>query len=282
MGRFILLTALLCWPAVLTAQTGGGPAVSSATATVFDAPLATERIKLGRVRGEPAAKRELTCFHFAELRVKQFDLGEVGAAQLAILAYKPGAKRAVCQQKTAPGEIVIPADSWSGYFKGAKSGYVFFDADDGTNGGLGFAVFDGRTGARLFTDLAVGEIASTEPIEGGIKLGYKRAFSGGCSIPAAGTSCWSEIVQQMPGVKPEPVPDCAAGYLKAKSEMARGRCEAQQDKGETCFGKEMKLLDEQQWDKSPSVIGYDVEAQIKGSQNSVAAIGDQLSCWPAD
>ncbi len=86
----------------------------------------------------------------------------------------------------------------------------------------------------------------------------------------------------MPGVKPEPVPDCAAGYLKAKTEMARARCEAQQDKSETCFQKEMKLLDEQQWDKSPSVIGYDVEAQIKQSQHSVTATGDQLSCWPAD
>jgi hypothetical protein len=105
------LVALLCWPAVLTAQTGGVPVSPSATATVFDAPSATERIKLGAVRGEPAAKRELTCFHFAELRVKQLDLGEVGAAQLAILPNKPGAKRAVCQKKSAPGEIVIPRPS---------------------------------------------------------------------------------------------------------------------------------------------------------------------------
>jgi hypothetical protein len=111
MGRFILLVALLCWPAVLTAQTDGVPVSPSATATVFDAPLTTERIRLAATRGEPAAKRELTCFHFAELRVKQLDLGEVGAAQLAILPYKPGAKRAVCQKKSAPGEIVIPRPS---------------------------------------------------------------------------------------------------------------------------------------------------------------------------
>jgi hypothetical protein len=111
MGRFILLVALLCWPAVLTAQTGGVPVSPSATATVFDAPSATERIRLAAIRGEPAAKRELTCFHFAELRVKQLELGEVGAAQLAILPYKPGAKRAVCQKKSAPGEIVIPRPS---------------------------------------------------------------------------------------------------------------------------------------------------------------------------
>jgi len=284
MARVILLMALVSWPAVLMAQPGSAqsPGAPGAKPTVFDAPVTTERIRLGTPRGEPAGKRELACFHFAELRVKQLDLGEVGAAQLSILPYKPGAKRVVCQKKSAPGEIVIPADTWSGYFAGAKAGYVFFEAEDGTNGGLGFAVFDGRTGAKLFSDLAVGDIRSAEPIEGGIKLSYRRALVGDCSIPVGGTSCWSEIVQHMPGVKAEPMPDCAAGYLKAKSDMARGRCEAQRDKSETCFQNEMKLLDEQKWDTAPSVIGYDVEALIKHTEQSVTATGDQLSCWPSD
>jgi hypothetical protein len=281
MRRLLLLATLLAAPPVLAAEPGPGQTPVSPP-TIFDAPLKTERITLPKTRGEPADKRELTCFRFAELRVKQLDLGEVGAAQLAILPQKAGAKPTPCQRQTAAGEIVIPAKAWSGYFKGVKSNYVFFDAEDGTNGGLGFAVFDGRTGTKLFEDLAVGEIGTAEPSEDGIKLRYKRAFSGTCSIPAAGVGCWAEILQKMPGVKAEPIPDCAAGYLKAKSEMARGRCEAQNEKGETCLQKEMKLLDEQKWDTSPSVIGYDVEARIKASQPSVTATGGELSCWPAD
>jgi hypothetical protein len=285
MGRWFLLLALLSLPGVpaaQTIQTDGSQATLSTMSKVFDTPVSTERIVFKVRRGEPIAKRELTCFHFAELRVRQLDLGEVGAAELAILPYGANAKRVACRQKRETAEIIISGSKWSGYFKGAKAGFAFFDAEDGTNGGLGFAVFDGRTGAKLFEDLAAGEIRAADPIEDGIRLRYTRAFVGKCSVPVEGSGCWSEIVKQMPGVSAERIPDCAAGYLNAKSEMAHDRCEAHRDQSEACLQSQMKLLDEQQWDKSPSVLGYEVEALITRSRQSVAAVGGQLSCWPAD
>ncbi|HEV2301523.1 MAG TPA: hypothetical protein VGR91_08135 [Stellaceae bacterium] len=213
--------------------------------------------------------------------MKELDLGEV-AAELTILPLPPDGKHPPCRRRTAPGEIVIPAKEWSGYFRGVKSGYVFFDAEDGSNGGLGFAVFDGRTGRKLFEDVAVGGLRGAERAGPAIRLRYRRALVGACSIPHDGAKCWAATAAQMPGVKAAPPPDCGAGYLKAKSAMARGRCEARQGAGPDCIAAEMKRLDEQHWNEAPSVVAYGVEAEIGRSEQRVRALGGALSCWPAD
>ena len=263
------LLALLASATAAAAETPPSP--------VFDRPLASERVDLGSGSG----KRVLSCFYFPGLRVKQLDTGEVGAAELAILPRRD-TRHIACRTRTEAGEIVIPADKWSGYFKGVKAGYVFFDAEDGTNGGLGFAVFDGHSGAKLFEDLAVGDIRSAEPVGGAIRLRYRRALPGACSVPRDGVTCWASIAAKIPGAETAAAPDCAAGYLKAKTDMARGRCEAQNDKRPGCFAAEMKRLDQQRWDDAPSVIGLDVEAEITGSRQSVKALGAAQSCWPSD
>jgi hypothetical protein len=280
MRTLILLAVLSLLPAAPVAAADRKPA--SSPAGVFDRPLRTERVALGGGEAGQARKPRLTCYYFPAVRVKEVDLGEVGAAELAILPLRPGMKRIACQRRTAPGEVVIRSDQWSGYFKGVKSGYVFFDAEDGTNGGLGFAVFDGRTGRKLFEDLAVGEIRAAEASGAGIRLRYRRAGVGPCSVPGDGMKCWARIAEQMPGIKDAPAPDCAAGYQKAKLDMARGRCEAQGGKGEDCLQAEMKRLDEQHWNETPSVVAYDVEAQIDPGRQSLRATGGALSCWPAD
>ena len=266
MRRWLLLLQILLAPTALAAES-----------SVFDPPAATERVTLGKSRG----KNQLDCFYFAGLRVKQLDLGEVGAAQLAILPLKPDAKRVACHKQREPGEIVIRGADWSGYFKGVRASYVFFDADDGTNGGLGFAVFDGHDGKKLFSDVAVGKIGSAEPTEGGIRLRYRRALLGPCSIVSGGAACWPQFVQTA-AVPAEPMPDCAAGYLKAKTEMARGRCEAQNDKTPGCFESQMAELDRQRWDEAPSVLAYDVEAEIGHSRQNLTPVGGERSCWPSD
>jgi hypothetical protein len=268
--RTLLVASILLLP--LAAAAAAPPS------GVFDKPLRTERVVLPKGNAE---KRELTCFYFAGLRVKQLDLGEVGAAELAILPLAPSASPIACRRQAAPGEIVIPSKAWSGYFKGVRSGFVVFDAEDGSNGGLGFAVFDGRDGRKLFEDMAVGNIRAAEAAGAEIRLRYRRALLGKCSVPHDGAACWARIAAQMAGVTAAAEPDCAAGYLKAKTEMARGRCEAQHgDAG--CLDGEMKRLDEQRWNETPSVIGYDVEADIGPSGHSVRATGGALSCWPAD
>ena len=249
---------------------------------VFDPPLATERVPIAGTADGSARKHRLSCFLYKGVRVKELDLGEVGAAELAILPLPPGDGHTPCRRGTAPGEIVVPGKEWSGYFKGVKSGYVLFDAEDGTNGGLGFAVFDGRTGKKLFEDIAVGDIRDAEAAGAAIRLRYRRAVAGACSIPHEGAKCWAATAAQMPGATAAPPPDCNAGYLKAKSAMARGRCEAAQGAGPGCFEAEMKRLDEQRWNEAPSVVAYDAEAEIGPSRQSVRWLGGALSCWPAD
>lgn len=255
-------------------------AAAPTLAAGFDKPLSTERIPIAS-GGASGGKAALSCFYFRGLRVKQLDLGEVGAAELAILPLAGGAKPP-CRRSASPGEIVIPSKEWSGYFKGVRSGYVFFDAEDGTNGGLGFAVFDGRTGKKLFEDLAVGALRTAKTSAGAIRVRYRRVFAGSCSVPQAGAKCWAEMAAGMPGVRTAPPPDCRAGYAKAKAAMAKGRCEARQKPSPGCFAAEMKRLDEQRWNEAPSVVAYDVEAEIGRSRQSMRALGGVLSCWPAD
>jgi hypothetical protein len=263
--------------AVMAAATAHASAPS-----VFDKPLATVHVKTPIKHPEPGQKHELSCFYYRGVRVKQLDLGEIGAAVLAILPLQPGAARVACREPSAPGEIVISDKEWSGYFNGVKGDWVFFDAEDGTNGGLGFAVFDGRTGKKAFEDLAVGGIRAAEPTSSGLRLRYRRAFAGSCSVLTGGSECWSQIVVKLPGVPARPAPDCAAGYLKAKTAMARGRCEAQRDKSPACFDKEMRILDQQRWDDAPSVIGYDVAVELGPAPAVATSAGGALSCWPSD
>ena len=255
---------------------------NAAAAEVFDTPVTVVHAKTPLKHPEPGQKHILTCFYYPGLRVKQLDLGEVGAAQLALLPLKPGAPRIACKESSEPGEIVIPGKEWSGYFDGVKGDWAFFTAEDGTNGGLGFAVFDGHTGRKLFEDLAVGKLRAAEPTPTGLRLRYRRAVAGKCSIPAAGDKCWTQIVATLPGVPATPVPGCKTGYLKAKTAMARGRCEAQSSKTPACFEREMKILDEQRWDEAPSVIGYDVVAEVGSAAAVTKPAGGTLSCWPSD
>ena len=257
-------------------------AASAAASDLFDKPVATVRVATPVKHPDPGQKHVLSCFYYPTLRVKQLDLGEVGAGLLAVLPLQPGAARIPCREAPAPGEFVVPPKEWSGYFDGVKGGYVFFTAEDGTNGGLGFAVFDGHTGKKLFEDLAVGKLRAAEPTATGLRLRYRRAFAGACSVPSGGGRCWSEIAAKLPGVAAEPAPDCAAGYLKAKTEMARGRCEAQRNKGKACFDKEMGILDRQHWNETPSVIAYDVTAEIGPAPATARSAGGPLSCWPSD
>jgi len=264
-------------PPVAAPAAETAPAASS----IFDPPLSVKRLALPRSRTAPTDKNELSCFSFSEVRVKQLDTGEVGA-ELAILPLKPGAKPPACQKAKSAGEIVTPGREWSGYFKGVKGHYVLFDADDGVNGGLGFAVFDGHDGRKLFDDVAVGDIAAAQVDAEGLTLRYRRAAAGECSVPKDGAACWAKIAAALPGIDPAAPPDCAAGYLKAKEAMARARCEAQDDKSEPCFGRQMKLLDEQRWDEAPSVIGYDAEARISAAAQTIWPTGGDLSCWPSD
>ena len=281
------LLAALCVGALLAP--GAPPALAKATAaksapakpaapSVFDAPLKTQKLTLPA--NEVGAKPKLTCQYYARFMVKQVDDGEVGAAQLSIIPLAAGAKP-VCQRKNVPGEKVVSPSDWTGYVKGVKGDYVFFDADDGVNGGLGFAIVAAGTAKKLFEDSAVGNLKSVSLAGDTLTFRYARSYSGDCSVPHDGAACWSKIAAAT-GETSAKQPDCAAGYLKAKNEMAKGRCQADKKAGPTCMAAALKELDRQRWNEAPTVIVYDAETVLKPGGATTRPLGAPTACHPSD
>ena len=58
-------------------------------------------------------------------------------------------------------------------------------------------------------------------------------------------------------------PDCAAGYLKAKNDLAKDRCQADRKSGPGCMAAALKQIERQRWDEAPTVIVYDAETVLR-------------------
>jgi hypothetical protein len=254
----------------------GAIAAPSANA-LFDPPVATQKRALPAAKGAP--KATLTCNYYPRFMVKQIDEGEVGAAQLSIVA-GDAAHKPACQRANLPGEKVIDAKDWSGYFKGAKGDYAFFDSEDGVNGALGFAIVAAADGKKLFEDSAVGDLQGVALDGAALTLRYKRSFSGDCSVPQAGAGCWSKIAAAT-GLEAAP-PDCAAGYLKARNELAKDRCEAQGKADAACLAAAVKEIEAQHWDAAPSVVVYDAQTILQSGQATVKPLAGERICHPSD
>jgi hypothetical protein len=112
-------------------------------------------------------------------------------------------------------------------------------------------------------------------------LRYKRSFSADCSVPHDGASCWSKIAAATELEAASP-PDCAAGYLKAKNELAKGRCEAQSKADAACLAAAVKEIEAQRWDEAPSVVVYDAQAVLQPGQSIVKPLGGERACHPSD
>lgn len=254
---------------------------SSATAapSVFDTPLDTQTVKLPAAKNTP--QTTVTCSYYANFMVKQVDEGELGAAQLSIASIDPLAGKHACKRQNVTGEKVVNPDDWTGYFEGVKGDYVFFQAEDGVNGGMGFAVFAAGSGKKLFEDSALGDLHSLALNGPALTMRYQRSFAGPCSVPHAGPSCWAKIAAAT-GVNASSPPDCAAGYLKAKNEMAKGRCEADKNSAPACLASALKELDAQRWDEAPSVILYEAQTILSAGHATTTSLGAALACHPSD
>lgn len=276
-GVAAMLAVLACvWSPTAFAREGQNTAP-------FDRPLQARRVILGPSSSGKDEKKEVRCFTFAHVMVKEIDAGEVGDEQISILPLA-AAGRPPCQARDVPGEHVIPSESWTGYFLGASSGYVFLSAEDGVNGGLGFAVYRAADATSLFQDAVKldGGRARFRSIvvDGtGLRLRYARVYSGHCSVQTEGAACWARIAAEA-HLPASPAPDCAAGYLRAKQELAAARCEIAHRKDAACVKEEMQGM--QADGASPSVIGYDVEVVLQPPRQAIGPAGGAVSCWPAD
>lgn len=226
---------------------------------LFDTPIKLVRLPLPADPANPQAKAQLSCFYFAHFMVKEVDLGEPGAEKLSILPIAAGAKRPVCKRDNADGELVVQGEDWSGYFWGAKGGYIFFSAEDGWNGGMGFAVFD--AGARKLFEDAAKTWHSIQEAESGVTLRYLRVYEAPCSIKSDdGAGCWQQI-QKDTGLTAA-MPDCGATY---EAEQRRTPNLAQQ------------VLND------PTVIDYEVTVALAASGHATKPAAEKvLNCRPAE
>ena len=248
---------------------------SAAAADSFDKPIRRQRIPIPNELGNRA---RVTCYFYAHFMVKEVDMGEVGAERLGIVPVSAGAAPA-CSREPSKGELVVDPKDWSGYFKGVKGNFVFFSADDGVNGGMGFAVYGASTGRKLFDDVAQGEIQLADQ-PNGLKLTYIRVADAGCNLLNDKTGCWKKVSAKLSLGSPA-APDCRAGYDKAAHDLARGRCQAAGSKDANCQARELKLAVKQTND-APSVLVYPVEVQLDAKSKAKTTAGAPIECRPSD
>jgi hypothetical protein len=246
----------------------------------FDSPLKVRNVRLAADPQNPKIRRLVTCFYYRSIVVKQVDYGEVGAARLALLPVL-SRNATQCHEDREAMEYVIPADTWSGYFKGVKADYAFFDAPDGTNGGLGFMVLRLFDRKAVLEDVAQHGIKSVDYEEGVLKLRYQRVFAGTCSIPTGADSCRDALIRDT-GVSSGSLSICSQGYLAAREAMAKSRCAAQSSHQKDCFQQELDRLGEQKWNEAPTVIVYEAEATLKDGTLMITPRSDALACHPSD
>jgi hypothetical protein len=249
----------------------------TAHAASFDAPTFKKTVDLGPSRSSPGTRAKVTCYFFPHFLVKEVDMGEKGAQRLAVVAGK--SKDHTCSRLRDPGERVINPDEWSGYFKGVKGDLVFFDADDGVNGGLGFAVYDSKTMKKIFDDVALGELKFSDAGGDHTTLAYTRVVDGGCIVPNEQNACWDKIKTKL-GLESASAPDCKAGYENSAQQLAKGRCQAQNADNPQCVAKEIELARRQTNDAN-SVIAYPVEVVLSANP-AIKPVAGNTRCWPSD
>jgi hypothetical protein len=253
------------------------------TTSEFDRPLQTRRVVLGPSPYTPGKNREVRCFTFAHVMVKEIDDAEVGDEQISLLPITSPNDHPPCRPRNLANERVLPSDEWNGYFLGVRREYVFLTAADGVNSGMGFSVYRGVDTASIFQDsvkyVRNRVLSYSIAVDGnGLRLRYTRAYTAACSVQTEGAACWDRIVAEthLPSAPP---PDRAANYLRAKRQFATWRCENAHRKDTACIGQEMDRS--QSDDDAPSVIGYDVDVLIAPQQTTMTPAGSGVTCWPA-
>lgn len=247
-------------------------------AASFDKPLYQRTVELGPSQSTPGARAKVTCYFFPTFMVKEVDLGEKGANRLAIVPATK-IKTRTCSRLYDQDEKVIDSDEWSGYFKGVKGTLVFFDADDRVNGGMGFAVYDAKSGKKIFADTAVGPLAFPEPQDRqdkAVSIAYTRVVEGECVIPKDQAACWDKIKKKL-GLESAPAPDCKTGYEKSAQALAKCRCQARNADDAQCLPKEIQLT-RQQSNDSVSVVSYPVEVLL-APEPVIKPLSGNVLCW---
>ena len=245
--------------------------------TAYDKPLSVKHVDLGPAETVPPQEKEVRCSYFPTFMVKEVDEREVGAAQLSILPSSPAAP-AACQRDNLPGERVLDDKKWTGYFDGAHGDDVVFSAEDGVNGGLGFAVVRPGDAGVVYSAVAKGALRFTADANGATVLHFAAIHAGKCSVAVQGAACATQIGREI-GIAAPDVALCRRGYADAKRSMAKDRCaDTPKDKG--CVDREIAGM--HGWDASPTVVRYNLDVVLAPAGVAEHPSGAPTACWPAD
>jgi hypothetical protein len=235
----------------------------------FDKPLRKAVVNLGRSQYLMPNNRDqiqISCFYYPGFMVKQrVDPGLKGTAWVTmdpiLNAHIPA-----CHPSHTSTERFIAKDGW--FFIGAKGTLLFFEAPDGTSGGMPFRILDRKTEKKIFEDFedtvwgkALFEFASGP--DGNSKISYQRLVETNCSIPKDGISCWNKLREQY-GLTIATVPKCM-GYR-------------QEGEKQWVLGDEGVPPEEI---TTPSAIAYPVEVGLFPAPSMKAASGP-VQCFPVD
>lgn len=246
----------------------------------FDNPVRTEKITLEPDSASPGAKSELTCYSYNRFGIKQVDRGEVGAQSLSLVPLSEG-ETLKCSEHTQNGEYSIPYNQWTGYFWGVAGDYAIFRAADGTNGGLGFAVFNALTHAKLFEDVTLDNFVKIESAQDRLILHYRRVYQASCSVITDEKACTKTITEET-DLEPLFQEGCRMGYKSALLDMAQGRCLDKKEHRKACIRSETLNIVAQQLDASPTVLVYGLQAEIGNKSAVITPQGGVSRCRPAD
>jgi hypothetical protein len=254
------------FPLLLTLS---GPTAAFATlANSFDVPIKKQVVDLGPSPEGMNRRLKLYCFFYPTFMVKMYDdENDKGADWMSILSINKG-ETPTCASPHAPHERVIEYPEWTGYYLGAKANLVFFEADDGTDSGMPFVVYDSKSGKKTFEDSFYmasiewnrrNRLAALPPFDrmrlyagrdGQITLRYMRMAKAKCDLYLAAEkgACWANTKKEL-GIYSTQMPACS-GYKNIK-------------------------------DREESAITYPVEV-VLFPHPVIRPLTGPIGCWPQD
>jgi hypothetical protein len=132
---------------------------------------------------------KLSCFYYPTFMVKQLNDPGLKGAEIAIAPVHGHVP--ACRRSHGAGERLVGKWGWSGYFRGVKGQLLFLDAADGTNEGMPFAIFDWKSGKKLFQDSVLfwnsgpvdPEVEFAYAPDGNMSMSYLRVVEADCRYP---------------------------------------------------------------------------------------------------
>lgn len=197
----------------------------------FDTPIDKKVVDFGLSSANPPGRQtmrnRLSCYFYANFMVKEHNDQGMKGAELLTITPITGQAQPACSQEIGPGETVIGKEGkgWWGYYWGAKGNYVFFSAADGWDGGIPFAIYNFKTGKKVFEDSSYeggnwnlkpepspfNSLRVTAVQSQPLTLKYLRVVEAKCDLHLwKKEACWSSVRRRL-GLKDAKTPICS-GY----------------------------------------------------------------------